>query len=369
MTFDEIIKKKKIEGYSKERYREIRNAWDRVAKPLDSMGKFEPLLAQVGAIQDTLHPRLEKAVLPVFAADNGIVFQGVSQSGQEVTAICARNIIKDRTSVCVMARSTGVRVELVDVGVNGFLFGEEDGLPDKTVPCREAVNVFRRKKIRMGTGDFSVEPAMTEAEAKKAMETGFLLAKEYKKNGVDILGVGEIGIGNTTTSSAVATALLRCPAAEVTGRGAGLSDEGLNRKVRVIEEAIKKYDLWEKDPFTILCCVGGFDIAAMTGFYIGAAAFKIPVVLDGMISLVAALLAERLVPGVKDFLLASHNSREPVAAKIVKELGLLPVVDADMALGEGTGSVLMIQLLKTAGAVYEECCPFTETGIEPYKRF
>ena len=353
MNLDELLKEKSIDGYSKERFREIRNAWDKVAKPLDSMGKFEPLLAQVGAIQDTLHPEFEAAALPVFAADNGIVNQGVSQSGQEVTAICAENIAKGLTSVCVMAKQIGVEVQLVDVGVNGTL--TTPGILDK--------------KVRFGTADFSAEPAMKKEEALKAMEVGFTLACDYKERGIRIAGIGEIGIGNTTTSSAVAAALLKLSAAEVTGRGAGLSNAGLSRKIGVIDDAIEKYGLYQADPLTILATVGGLDIAAMTGFYIGAAANKLPVVLDGMISLTAALLAQRLVAGTKEYLLASHNSREPVAKWIVKELSLLPVVDADMALGEGTGSVLMLSLLKTAAAVYEECCPFAEVGIAQYQRF
>ena len=352
-TLDALLKEKRIEGYSEEVYGVVKKNWDAVAKPLDGMGRFEHFVAQIGAIQEQTYPKLEPMAVVVFAADNGIVAQNISQSDQSITAICAENIANGITSVCVMAKRHGIHVQVVDVGVNAEV-------------CASKI---RGEKIRMGSRDFHIEPAMTGKEARKAMEVGYNIAYEYKEKGYGVLGVGEIGIGNTTTSSAVAAALLSCDAREVTGRGAGLSDQGLVHKIDIINEALERYELKGADPMKILCHVGGYDLAGMVGLYIGAAQSHIPVVLDGMISLVAANLADAMVKGTRNYLIPSHKSKEVAVTKLAENLELAPVIDASMALGEGTGAVLMMSLLQTAYEVYRCGCPFDGVGIEQYQRF
>lgn len=210
---------------------------------------------------------------------------------------------------------------------------------------------------------------MTREEVLQAIQVGMDLVAEGKEEGTLLLGMGEMGIGNTTTSSAVVASLLGEPAHQVTGRGAGLDDEKLAHKKEMIAEAIEKYELYEKDPLTVLSTVGGLDIAALVGMCIGGAVYHVPIVLDGFISMTAALAASRLVPEVKEFLVPSHSSKEPAVMRIREELELHPVIDAGMALGEGTGAVLMISLLKTANAVYENSVSFEGTGIEQYTRY
>lgn len=333
--------------------KEIKSNWDKVAKPLDSMGVFETLLSRIGAIQGKRNPDLSKAVVLVMCADNGIVEEGVSQSDQSVTAICAENIAAGKSALGMMAAFNGADIEAVDIGMN----------TDRSIPK------VRNCKVMMGTHNFLKEPAMSEKEALQAIETGMELVGEMKQKGYGIVMTGEMGIGNTTTSSAMTAAFLKCPAENVAGRGAGLSDAGLHRKQKVIEQALLQYHLLEKaDPMKILCTVGGLDIAALSGICIGGAYYGVPILLDGVISMVAALTAERLIPGVKEYLIPSHLSKEPAALAIQQELGLAPVIDAKMALGEGTGAVMMLDLLKTANEVYQNSHSFEEYGIEQYQR-
>ena len=357
---------RELSGFDRGWYKKVKTGWDQVAKPLDSLGAFEDILSRIGAIQRKRVPDLSKARLLVCCADNGIVEEGVSQSGQEITAICAESIAGGNSSVAIMARQADVEVLTVDVGVSTE---------------RKLQNV-RDEKIRLGTRNFRHESAMTEEEAAKALQVGMELVKESKKEGCAILGVGEMGIGNTTTSSAITAALLGMPVGEVTGRGAGLSDEGLRRKQTVIEEALKRYGIaggkdseWQisrmsgDGAFKVLQCVGGYDIACMAGICLGGALYQIPIVLDGFISLAAALIACRIEPIVKEYLIPSHSGKEPAMKKLEEELGLEPVLFARMALGEGTGAVLMIQLLRTVNAVYEKSVSFEKAGIKPYRHF
>lgn len=210
---------------------------------------------------------------------------------------------------------------------------------------------------------------MTLVECNQAVETGIRLVSECKEKGYRLIGTGEMGIGNTTTSSAVAAALLGCEVEEITGRGAGLNDAGLQRKCDVIRNALKHYDFNPKDTVRILRTVGGLDIAGLVGVYIGGAHYHIPIVMDGVISAVAALVAERLCPGVKEYMIPSHCSKEPAAAKIMKELGVEPVIDARLALGEGTGAVMMFSLLDLALTLYQDSTTFDDIEVEPYERF
>ena len=361
-------------------YKEIKTGWDKVAKPIDGMGRFEDFLSRIGAIQGTRIPKLSKSRIIVCCADNGIVEEGVSQCGQEVTAICAENIGGGKSSVAIMAKQAGVDVLCVDVGIN---------------TDRELSNV-RNEKLRMGSRNFRKEPAMTADEIEQAVNLGLKLVQESKDEGYEILGIGEMGIGNTTTSSAVTAAILGLSPELVTGRGAGLDDKGYQHKKEIIREALLRYgyqteigevqetvekvgiELGERKKnllpssqaaLEVLGKMGGYDLACMAGICMGGFKYHVPIVLDGFISLVAALIACRVVPETKEYLIPSHSGKEPAVKAIEKELGLKPILYADMALGEGTGAVLMLQLLKTANAVYEQSCSFENAGIEQYQRY
>lgn len=327
--------------------------WDSIAKPLDGLGDFETMITRIGAILGTTDFSIEKKAVIVMCADNGVVEEGVSQSTKEVTAIVSENMGKGITSVCRMAAVSGADVIPVDIGVD----------TEKTIPG------IRQERIRKGTCNFRKEPAMTEEEAIQGIEVGIRIVKECKEKGYQLLATGEMGIGNTTTSSAVAAALIGCPVTAITGKGAGLSREGLERKYQVIEEALQKYQFEKSETIRILATVGGLDIAGLAGVFIGGAIYGIPVVIDGVISSVAALVAERLVPGVKEYMLPSHRSKEPATNSILKELGVKPIIDASLALGEGTGAVLLFSLLDTVMAVYQNETTFSDIEVEQYERF
>ena len=333
--------------------KKVQENWESLAKPLDGLGIFEKIFTQIGAVTGDERVPLQKKAVIVMCADNGIVEEGISQSGQEVTYQVAESMGKRKSSVCLMAAQANAKVIPIDVGI----------------AAEETPEGVWNKKVSRGTKNFLKQPAMTEEEALAAIEAGIDSVKKCKEDGMTLLATGEMGIGNTTTSSAVAAALLNCETAAITGKGAGLSDAGLLHKIAVIDEARKKYQFDSKDVFRILCSVGGLDIAGLCGVCIGGAVYGVPVVLDGVISAVAALVAERLVPGVKDFLIASHKSREPAAALILQELGVHPVIDGSLALGEGTGAVLMFGLLDTVHAVYGNRTTFSDIRVEAYKRF
>lgn len=322
--------------------------WDNCAKPLGSLGLLEEMVIRIAALKETEKICLPKKTLAVFCADNGIVQQGVSQSGSEVTAHVTDNLAAGRTSACRMARVAGCRVVPVDMGVLDY-------------PSTKGV---LSRRVRNGTEDITQHPAMTREEALKAIETGISLAKELD---ADLLATGEMGIGNTTTASAVAAALLGVSPKEVTGRGAGLSDAGLTKKQAAIETALSLHRPDPKDPIDVLCKVGGLDLAAMCGMFLGGAAYRVPVLADGFISNVAALCAIQLCPNAKKAIFASHLSAEPAAKMLEEHLTLHPILQAGMRLGEGTGAVAIMPLLDMALAVYNESYTFEECGIDAYQ--
>lgn len=333
------------------RKRVLKN-WDNVAKPIDGMGRFEALTAQIGAIQQTEQVAIEKKAVIIMCADNGIVEEGISQSGQEVTLAVAKNMARKKSSVGKMAALIGVDTIPIDIGIHDA----------------QKISGVWNKKICCGTRNFRKEPAMTQEEAIQAIFTGIEIVSACKEEGYQILATGEMGIGNTTTSSAIVAALLGCDAAEVTGRGAGLSDEKLMHKQEIIAEAMEKYHLQKADALWVLETVGGLDIAGLAGVCIGGALYHIPIVLDGVISMAAALTAERIIPGVKAYLLPSHKGKEPAMERLAKELDIEPVIDGRMALGEGTGAVMMLSLLEMALSIYQDRTTFSDIQIEPYER-
>ena len=349
----EALLELKIDRPDEEIRRKVLANWDRVAKPLNGMGRFEALIARIGAACRMEKPDITKKAVIIMCADNGIVAEGISQSGQEVTLAVAKNMAKKRSSVGRMAEQIGADTIPVDIGMN----------------CKERIPGILDRKIRCGTRNFNEEPAMTQAEALKAIFTGIELAADCKKKGYRILATGEMGIGNTTTSSAVAAALLDCDVSKVTGRGAGLCDEKLAHKRQVIARALERYHLRGKTALTVLETVGGFDIGGLAGVCMGGALFHIPVVLDGVISMVAALLAERILPGTCAYLIPSHKGKEPAMEKICQELGLRPVIQGEMALGEGTGAVMMLSLLELALAVYQDGATFSDIQVAQYEKY
>ena len=335
-------------------YQQVKRNWDNVAKPLNGLGRFEEIIARIGAITGTDKVSIKKRAVITMCADNGIVNEGVSQSGQEVTSIVTEFMGKNASSVGKMAKVAGADIFPVDIGINTELQFE---------------GVIQHK-VAMGTRDFLVEPAMTTSQVLEAIGVGIDMVKQLKNEGYELIGTGEMGIGNTTTSSAIAAVLMGCSVESVTGRGAGLSDSGLCRKIQVIKQAIEKYGFTEKtEALEVLSTVGGLDIAGLTGVFIGGAVYGLPIVIDGVISAVAALLAEALVPGTKDFMLASHKSKEPAANEIFNRLGVYPVIDGQLALGEGTGTVMLFSLLDVAMALYESDTSFGEMQIEQYERY
>lgn len=322
-----------------------------IAMPLGSLGLLQEAVAQIAAIRRTPRPSIAKRAVVMFCADNGVVAQGVTQCGQEVTAAVAENMGRGQSSVCLMARHIGMDSFPVDIGVACDVQGER----------------ILRRKIRYGTADMTKEPAMTREQAVRAVETGIDMAERCAAEGYDLLCGGEMGIGNTTTSAAVTAALTGAAVETVTGRGAGLSSEGLCRKVRAIETALALHHPDPADPIDVLHKVGGLDIAGLAGLYLGAAACGLPAVLDGVISCAAALIAVRLCPTVHDYLIAGHRSEEPAGALLLNELGLHPFITAGMRLGEGTGAVAAVSLLDLVFAAYDGMPSFNEVGIEAYQ--
>ena len=322
--------------------------WDAIAKPLRSLGRLEEYVVRIAGIQGTDRVCLGKKALVVMCADNGVVEEGVTQSGQEVTAIVAENFLDTKSCAAIMCKDTGTDIFPVDIGM--------------------AVDTPRveKRKIAYGTKNMAKEPAMTREEAIRAIETGIRYAQELKEKGYGILATGEMGIGNTTTSSAIASVLLELPPEQVTGRGAGLSTEGLHRKVGAIRQAIALHKPKKEDPIDVLSKVGGFDIAGLTGVFLGGAANGMPVVVDGFISAVAALVAIRLCPAASDSILASHMSKEPAGELLLNALGKRAPLVCDMCLGEGTGAVALFPLLEMGLHIYRDMSTFEETSIEAY---
>ena len=308
-------------------------------------------MIQIAGIKGTSDFELRKRGLIIMCADNGVVEEGVTQTGQEVTAIVADNFTRGETSVCIMAEEAKVDLFPVDVGM-----------------ATDVPSVTKKEyKVMYGTHNFAKEAAMTREEAVAAIEVGIQMVKKCAEAGYEILATGEMGIGNTTTSSAVASVLLGKPVEDMTGRGAGLSGEGLVRKINAIKKAIALNNPDRADVIDVLAKVGGLDIAGMTGVFIGGAALGMPVVMDGFISCVSALIAVKICPQVSDYIIASHVSKEPAAHLILKELDKEAIIHAGMCLGEGTGAVALFPLMDLSCAVYNSMSTFGDINVEQYE--
>ena len=345
MILEETLEK--IKKPSQEAMERCRQHWDSIAKPLHSLGKLEDALVRIAGMTGNERIHLDKKALVVMCADNGVVEEGVTQSGQEVTAIVSENMLSGKATSSIMCRSTGADIFPVDIGI-----------------ARDTS--LRNEKVAYGTKNMAKGPAMTREEAVRALETGIAVAEEKIAAGYQLMATGEMGIGNTTTSSAMAAVFLNQPVPELTGRGAGLSSEGLARKIAAIEKAIAINQPDPSDPIDVLAKVGGFDIAGMAGVFLAGAAHGVPVVMDGFISCVAALLAARIAPFAKDYMIASHVSKEPAAHLLLAELGKEAFLHCDMCLGEGTGAIMLFPILDQANAVYRGMATFDEAQIETY---
>ncbi|MCR5251601.1 MAG: nicotinate-nucleotide--dimethylbenzimidazole phosphoribosyltransferase [Lachnospiraceae bacterium] len=335
--------------------------WDGIAKPIDGLGRLEELICRIAAIEGREDAQVTPRGLIIMCADNGVVEEGVSQTSQEVTLEVARLMGQKKSSVGVMTESCPLKAYAVDIGIDS---GETpEGVIDR--------------KVRRGSANIAKGPAMTEEECLRAVSVGIGLARKSRDEGCRLLATGEMGIGNTTTSAALLCALTGAEPAAVTGRGAGLSDEGLLRKLAVVERALElhrkemgcRQASTQADALEALRRLGGLDIAGLAGVFIGGALFGIPVIIDGLISATAALAAEQLAPGCRAYMLASHRGREKGTMIALERLGLYPVIDADLALGEGTGAVLLFPLLDMAMSLYRSGLAFGEAEIEAYRRF
>jgi nicotinate-nucleotide--dimethylbenzimidazole phosphoribosyltransferase len=316
-----------------------------IAKPVGSLGELEALLVRIASISGAVD--ISKRQVIVLAADNGVTAQGVSSTPSDITAVMTSFMAQGRSSVCIMAAQSDCDVKLVDIGMLRHL----------DMPA--VIDLH----IADGTADISLGPAMSPEQAAQAIQTGIDLVAQAKQQGYKLIATGEMGIGNTTTSSAIAAVLLGRSAAEMVGRGVGLDDDGLANKLSAVERAIQVNGPDPQDAFDVLQKLGGFDIAGMCGIFLGGALYGIPVIIDGLISSAAALVAVRLCPSAAYALLPSHLSAEPAASSLMAALGLSPVLHAGMRLGEGTGSVALIPLLDQGVAVYDQMMTFSDIGM------
>ena len=338
----------KVTGLDQDSMERCKRRWMQIAKPLYGLGRLEDAIIQIAGIVGNEKVSIDKKALIVMCADNGVVEEGVSQTDSSVTAVVTDNFAEGKTSACLMSRQAGVDVFPIDIGVQAKTKVYED-------------------KVAWGTRNMAKEPAMSREEAREAIHAGIRAAGRCLEQGYQILLTGEMGIGNTTTSSAVVSALLGKDPREVTGKGAGLSDEGLLRKQQVIRTAIQRNRPDPKDPLDVLAKVGGLDIGGLAGVFLGGAMYRIPVVMDGFISAAAALIACRMEPKVSDYILPSHLSEEGGMSLVLKELGKEPFLHCKMKLGEGTGAVALMPLLDMTLEVYRHMPDFDGIRIAAYQ--
>lgn len=320
-----------------------------LTKPPNSLGRLETISNRLCAIQETLRPSVKKRAIFVFAADHGVCAEGISPYPSTVTAQMVRNILDGGAAINALAQNANAELTVVDIGVDGDF--------------EETAVDFVKAKIARGTQNFAHRPAMSETEMQKAVQTGIELAKAARSNGITLIGLGEMGIGNTTAASAVTAALLSLAPEQVTGRGAGADDPMLQHKVEIIMRALKINQPNANDAFDVLCKIGGLEVAGLTGLCLGAAAEKIAIVTDGFIATAATALAIKICPFIRDYVFASHNSVEPGHAALLEFIEQKPLFDLAMRLGEGTGAALAINMVAAAVAAFNEMATFAEANI------
>ncbi len=327
---------------------EARKRLDNLTKPQGSLGRLEEFAWRLVAITENRMPSLDKKIIFTFAGDHGVADEGVSVFPKEVTRQMVFNFLSQGAGINVLARHAGADVAVVDIGVD-FDFGNLDGLISK--------------KVMMGTANIRKGPAMTRRQAERCIGVGIDLAVEYAKKGYKIFGTGEMGIANTTPSSAIAAVFTGRPVIEITGRGTGIGDDAFRNKIKVIEDSIALNRPDPKDPIDVLAKVGGTEIGGIAGVVIGAAANRIPVVIDGFISTAGALIAYCIEPKTKDYMFAAHNSVETGHKAMLGKMDLRPILDLDLRLGEGTGAALAMFVIEAGLKIYKEMATFGDAGV------
>ena len=333
-------------------YENVKKRLDNLTKPVGSLGRLEELAQRYVAIRGVDNPKLEKKVIFTFAGDHGVADDGVSAYPKEVTPQMVLNFLRGGAGVNVLARHVGAEVVVVDIGVD-YDFKPSNGL--------------LIKKIARGTRNMAKCPAMSREDAVKGIEVGIELAKDWSKKNVDIIGTGDMGIGNTTPSSAITAVMTEEPVENVTGRGTGINDEAFKKKVDIIKEAIRINKPDAKDPIDVLSKVGGYEIAGIAGLILGAASRRIPVVVDGFISGAGALIASCIQPAVRDYIFASHLSVEKGHMAVIKKLGNNALLDLNLMLGEGTGAALGIGLVEAGFKILTQMATFESAGVSKSK--
>jgi len=339
---------KKITALDNELMEEAQVRLDNLTKPQGSLGRLEELAKLIVGITRKKGPILKNKIIFTLASDHGVTVEGVSAYPKEVTAQMVYNFLRGGAGINVLAKHIGARVMVVDLGV------AEDLKPHSKLVI---------KKINYGTKNMVKGPAMTRTEAIKSIETGIRILEDEFEKGIDIVGTGEMGIGNTTASSAITAVFTKRPVEDVTGRGTGIDDKALENKIRVIKEALKINKPDPNDPIDVLSKVGGFEIGGLTGIILAAASQRIPVVIDGFISGAAALIAFYLEPKVKEYMIASHCSQELGHRIILEHIGLKPLLDLNLRLGEGTGAALGINIVEAATKILTQMATFKSAAV------
>jgi nicotinate-nucleotide--dimethylbenzimidazole phosphoribosyltransferase len=322
-----------------------------LAIPLNSLGSLLDLAEQLAAIKESMTPSVKKKMVVTMAGDHGVVAEGVSAFSQEVTPQMVHNFVVGGAAINVLAEAAGAGVTVVDMGVAADLSSLAH---QGKILC---YNVAR------GTQNMAKGPAMTRQQAVQALEAGIEIATNLIKNGVELLGTGDMGIGNTTPSSAILAVFSGKSPRQVTGRGTGIGDAALENKIRVIEQAIAFNKPDPKDALDVLAKVGGFEIGGIAGLILGAAYHRVPVIVDGLISSAGALVAKNLAPAAADYMIAAHQSMEPGHRYMLEELGLKPILNLNLRLGEGTGAALAMPIVETASRIIYKMLTFTDAGV------
>lgn len=321
---------------------------DSLIKPLGSLGLLETLAVQLAGITGRIKNTVDKRGTIVMSADNGICTEGVSCTPQDITLIQSINMTRGITGMGTLSRHANSDLFVVDIGI------DSDHRDEKLI----------HRKIRRGTANFAKGPAMTREEAEQAIQVGIEMVEQLVKEGYQIIGTGEMGIGNTSSSSAVIMTLTGISAQQAVGKGGGLTEEAYENKKRILQEAIRLNAPDPEDPIDVVAKVGGLDIAGLTGVFLAAAYYRVPVVIDGVISAAAALVASRLAPLTAGYMIASHISREPAYVLIAQLLGLKPMLAMEMRLGEGTGCALAFPIVSAACAMMNQMATFAEIAYD-----
>lgn len=343
---------KNIKGIDYEMMKKAQGRLDSLTKPRGSLGRLEELARQIIGITAKENPALKNKVVFTLAADHGVSDEKVSVYPREVTAQMVYNFLRGGAGINVLARFAGARVVVADMGV-----------AEKIKEQKSKIKNFKDKKIAFGTRNMAKGPAMAKDEAVQSIEAGIELFEEEYKKGIDIAATGDMGIGNTTAASAITAAITAEPVEKVTGAGTGIDGQGLSHKIAVIKEALRMNNPDPKDAIGILSKVGGFEIGGLAGIILASASRRVPIVIDGFISGSAALIASLIEPKVKDYMIAAHCSAEKGHRVILNRLGLIPLLDLGLRLGEGTGAALGLLLAEASTRILTEMATFESAGV------